>query len=321
MKIQALTHCYVPLNRGGAELMLHEIMRTLAERGHESEVIVTEEGPMGHETEVDGVRVRYVSAAVALREKPDRVVSHLKETAKVLKWSGDRKVHSTVIVHSDHRWILMDLAAGPDTVVFNTQWVRDAVQRRIDFSDRSLVLHPPVDPDRFLTTPGKCVTLVNPIPEKGSEVFYKVAEALPEVPFLVVEGGYERQRQVFRTDLQNVRVQGHTSNMKRDVYSKTKVLMMPSHFESFGMTAVEAAVSGIPVVAAPTPGLLESLGTSGMFLEVSNTQQWIETVSMLTGSEAAWSKASLNASRILDKVESKDKLHLVCDAIEEGRLR
>lgn len=149
MKILAVVHCYLPFNRGGAELMMHQILSALVSDGHEVTVAVTEGGPRGAEVDVDGVRVRYVNPRDEFNKNPDRVITHLKETARVLSWSKPNKVHSTVLVHSDHKWILMDLVQRPDLTVFNTQWVRDSVSKRMSIPLNSCVLHPPVDPARF----------------------------------------------------------------------------------------------------------------------------------------------------------------------------
>jgi glycosyltransferase involved in cell wall biosynthesis len=53
----------------------------------------------------------------------------------------------------------------------------------------------------------------------------------------------------------------------REVYRQTKLLLMPSSYESWGRVAVEAAASGIPTLAAATPGLLEALGDAGTFID------------------------------------------------------
>lgn len=317
MKILAPVHCYLPLNRGGAELMLHRILSRLVEEGHQVTVAVTEDGPRGAELDVDGVRVRYVDLREALSENPDRIVTHLKSTAPALSWRRQTGIPVTVLCHSDHRWIMMDLAKSPDLVVFNTEWVKESVSRRLTLD--SVVLHPPVTPGEIQEIPGDCVTLVNPLPEKGSETFYAVAKALPDVEFLVVEGGYEMERQVF-LNLPNVTRQEHTKDMQRDVYSRTGVLMMPSHFESYGMVAVEAATRGIPVVAAPTPGLLESLGGNATYLEPENHSLWIDAVRLLVSDPRHWGVASTEALRVRDLLEERDNLDRVVDSIIRGRV-
>lgn len=320
MKILALAHCYLPTNRGGAELMLHRILVELVKLGHEVTVAVTEGGLRGAEIDVDGVRVRYTTAKDALRQGPDRVVTHLKNVSVALSWRRQSNVPVTVLVHSDHKWILLDLAKRPDVCVFNTEWVRDSVLKRIDLSDRATVLHPPVEPGPIYEGPGDMVTLVNPLPEKGAATFYAVAKEFRDLHFLVVEGGYEKERQIF-LDLPNVTVQPHTSNMEEDVYQRTGVLTVPSHFESYGMVAVEAATRGIPVVAASTPGLRESLGGNAHYISHSDHGSWGTVVHKLMTDSWYWGMANAEALRVRDLLETRDNLSRVVDSILKGEVQ
>lgn len=88
-----------------------------------------------------------------------------------------------------------------------------------------MVVHPPVEPHRHRTTSGDMVTLINPIPRKGSDVFYALAERMPDTKFLAVEGAYGPQD---IRDLPNVELVRHTTRMREDVWSRTKVLLIPS---------------------------------------------------------------------------------------------
>ena len=58
------------------------------------------------------------------------------------------------------------------------------------------------------------------------------------------------------------------------VWARTGVLLAPSKAEAWGMAAVEALAHGIPVIAHPTPGLVESMGTGAWFLERDDLDQW-----------------------------------------------
>ncbi|WP_460859644.1 glycosyltransferase family protein [Nocardiopsis coralliicola] len=141
----------------------------------------------------------------------------------------------------------------PDLAVFNTEWVREHYRRHrmITPGTETLVVHPPIDGARHRTRPGTHVTLVNLNRDKGGEIFYRLAERMPDVAFMGVVGGHGEQ--VIRTDLANVRIQPHTANARRDIWARTLILLMPSVYESYGMVAVEAAHSGIPTIANPTP--------------------------------------------------------------------
>src|SRR5690606_23963369 len=115
---------------------------------------------------------------------------------------------------------------------------------------------------------------------KGAEIFYDLADRLPDQDFLVVEGGYERARQVY-IEKPNVMFQPNTGDMRGRVYRKTRVLLMPSSYESYGMSADEACVSGIPVVASPIAGLVECLHTAAFHVDLEERDEWYRIVKEL----------------------------------------
>ncbi len=79
--------------------------------------------------------------------------------------------------------------------------------------------------------------------------------------FLGVRGAYGRQVMP-PPRLPNCEVLDSVTGkeMRTHVYGRSRVMLMPSLYESWGRVAVEALASGIPVIAHPTPGLVESLG-------------------------------------------------------------
>jgi glycosyltransferase involved in cell wall biosynthesis len=156
----------------------------------------------------------------------------------------------------------------------------------------SVVVHPPVIAANYATTPGPKVTMVNMTEQKGANVFYGLAYRHPDVDFLAVHGGYGEQ---IIADLPNVEHQRNTADMRGDVYGKTRILLMPSIYESWGRVAVEAACSGIPTIAHPTPGLKESLNGSGIFADRDIPDQWDAALTTLLDGRK-WRKASRLAS-------------------------
>ena len=71
-RIAVLAHYYLPHHRAGAEIMLHELLKPLADRGHQVEVWATDEVEDGV---VDGVTVH---AGTPETVEADVVISHLK---------------------------------------------------------------------------------------------------------------------------------------------------------------------------------------------------------------------------------------------------
>jgi glycosyltransferase involved in cell wall biosynthesis len=120
-----------------------------------------------------------------------------------------------------------------------------------------------VDPD-----PAGCITLINPVPEKGFDLFLELVPRFPGQRFLVVECwplGAEGLAEVERrlAPFPNLELMRRTGEM-RDVYRRTRLLLVPSQLdEAAGRVVVEAQVSGIPVVASERGGLPEMLGQGG----------------------------------------------------------
>jgi glycosyltransferase involved in cell wall biosynthesis len=100
----------------------------------------------------------------------------------------------------------------------------------------------------------------------------KLAKIFPDKKFLGVKGSYDKQ---ITDQPENVEVIPNTPNIL-EVYKKTRVLLMPSQYESWGMTATEAMCSGIPVVCTPTPGLSENCGRAGIYIDPRNAELFDE---------------------------------------------
>jgi len=92
-----------------------------------------------------------------------------------------------------------------------------------------------------------------------------------------VRGDYDHQE---KEQMDNVTFKENTPQIQKQ-YALTKVLLMPSRYESFGRTAIEAAASGIPTIAAPTEGLKESLGSAGIYCDPSDPKAWEEELTKL----------------------------------------
>lgn len=280
MRVAVYLHFYVPYRCAGSETMIHAMVKSLISAGHEVRVFATvlPEAPPYYEYE--GVPV-YVTNVVYGRQqietwRPDVIVSHHDNTDRAASISHKKDIPFVFVMHNDFPETAKKLNMNPDLTVFNTHWMRDKFHPH---AKNHLVVHPPVWADDHKTTPGECVTLVNLNKHKGGEIFYELARRLPDVQFLGVEGGHGEQ--IIRNGLHNVTIQKQTDNMKRDVWKRTKILLMPSIYESYGMAGVEALASGIPVLANPTPGLLESQGDRGLFIDRDDIDMYQETIEWL----------------------------------------
>jgi len=314
MRIVAVVHKYPPVHNAGAEWMLHSILRRHVARG-DSATVVCSARPAGVWS-LDGVNViapANPARIPGLVRKADVVITHLDLTRDAIKATtrhGRPLVH---LVHNDDQLRYHKVRPREAAlVVYNSH----AIARKAKFKARTLVVHPPVRLEDYATTPGRAVTLVNVTQAKGAQTFYAAARALRETPFLGVRGAYGLQ--IARNDSPNVRTIPNTPDMRDEVYAKTRVLLMPSSYESFGRVAIEAAASGIPTIAHPTPGLLEALGDAGIFVDRDDVDGYIATIRELVQDEAAWQAAGARVQVRAEYLERQSEAEL--DELEAALL-
>jgi glycosyltransferase involved in cell wall biosynthesis len=136
---------------------------------------------------------------------------------------------------------------------------------------RCQVLYPAVVAERVRchVRQPRFLTFVSPLPGKGVFIFARLASELhrlrPDIEVQVIEGRGDA-RWLTRTGLditsyKNLRVLPRADD-PRTFYSTTKVLLLPSVWpETFGRTAVEAMLSGIPVLGSDRGSIPEVLAS------------------------------------------------------------
>jgi hypothetical protein len=157
------------------------------------------------------------------------------------------------------------------------------------------ILRPPIDWPTPWPGPdpdGLAVTLVSASAEKGAGLVAELAKRHPDIPFLVVRGGYGAQ--VAMTG-RNVTVLPHGTPMDQ-VWSMTRLLLVPSAEESWGMVAVEAMARGIPVLASRAQGLSECVGPGMPSLDIADPDAWSARLG-LAYDDPSWSDLHIAALR------------------------
>lgn len=145
----------------------------------------------------------------------------------------------------------------------------------------STVVPPLVLPERyFVSGRGDRVLFVNPTAIKGVEIMFALAEACPDIPFLVSESwGLDPRWRAHclqrAASLPNIEWSPPTRDM-RAVYARARTLLMPSLWEeAYGRTVVEAQINAIPVVASNRGALPDTVGAGGILVDAhAPIEQW-----------------------------------------------
>lgn len=163
------------------------------------------------------------------------------------------------------------------------------------------------------------VTLINPCPEKGLTLFWRLAKAAgikrPDITFLAVEGRSSRNQ----LNAKNLDIASESNvwwlpnqNDMGAVYRRTSILVFPSFWqEAAGRVIAEAQLNGIPVLASNRGGIPEQLNGGGFLFDIpvrcksnywavpteSETEPWLDTIIKLTDNDEAYRQASIRARK------------------------
>ena len=284
-----LLHAYVPFWNAGSEVCAHTVNRLLVQKGHEVWV-----GAPGYPYRLyEGVH---------LFDSDDRILLHsLMRYTHVLGTHSYRdkciklaNTYGIAFVDWFHGGTYTKNARNetliPNTnprmwAAFNSSSLMEAHLNVV--TDKTHILRPPVDWHEYEIQSKlhqrKYVTLSNLNENKGGDILIEIAKAAPEIEFLGVRGSYWKQ--IEDPTVENITYIDNTPKIK-EVYAVTKILIMPSIAETWGRTAVEAMSSGIPVIAAPTPGLKECCEDAALFVERSNIDEWVRLIRRLANDQA-----------------------------------
>ncbi|MFB3855035.1 MAG: glycosyltransferase family 4 protein [Vicinamibacterales bacterium] len=107
----------------------------------------------------------------------------------------------------------------------------------------------------------------------------------PEVPRLILAGKIGEASAEVVAEARSPACMGRVSlpgyvpdDDLRELYEMASLLVLPSHDEGFGMTAVEAMAIGVPVVAAARGAMPEVVGEAGILVGSDDPGVWAEAI-------------------------------------------
>ena len=276
MNILVIVELYSHRNKSGGEIYLHHLLKKMKTylKANITVLIPNQEEDKKFEYEEivifeskDKIEKLYSNF-----DSCDLIITQLFLSVKVIKTALKKKKEVMWILHGFHESFEKLMKEDKVIKIFNSENVLKQFQAKVKKQIQNFnILYPYTD---FLTLKEykskeiyrrEYITFINPCDNKGADVVIKLAKRNKDKKFLIVEGGYGLEEQknylsIFRT-LPNCHIIKNTKNILEDIYLKTKIILMPSLYESYGMVSSEASCLGIPIIINRNcEGLKENLG-------------------------------------------------------------
>lgn len=306
MSVVALSHGYPPIWNMGGEVALHRAMRVI--NGEKFALTSTKE-PYTFE----GVNAIQIDTpdVLDINADPNPIAKQLEQlNAHVVIGQNElslpavlaaQKVGaiSIVNVHTPPKYgrTINESMRFSDYAIYNTH----AAAKEWG-EPQAPVLHPPISPlPENIISGGDAYTLLSSLKNKGVEVVLELAKRYPDQRFIIVRSPAEHTHGLPDLEervknLNNVDLYPRVSPEEVIKYFKqTKILLAPSRYETYGMSAIEAAGYGIPSIHVDTVHVREGIGEAAILvppLDINATARGIE-------------KIENNYSKYVDLVRSK----------------
>ena len=153
---------------------------------------------------------------------------------------------------------------------------------------------------------GDCITLINANQNKGQAAFLEMARRMPDRKFLGILPYYgELQVALSTSNVEWIKFDDDIRNILR----RTRILVMPSYYESFGRVAVEAMTNGIPVLyskpaknspypGGSTEGMQAWIAPAGIACDRDNIDEWVRAIASLDDAAAYGFKSDESRAHI-----------------------
>lgn len=318
MTVVALSHGYPPIWNMGGEVSLHRSL--LAVNGRRVVLTATEQ-----DYTFEGIEVKKINTPNVLdvNASPTPIASQLYDLkARVVIAQNELSLPAVLAAEKVGAISVINVHTPPkygkgirygvcyaDYAVYNTE-----TSAREWGEPNALVLHPPINQmPTNIKTNGDAYTVLSSLVNKGVEVVLDLAKMYPDKRFIIVRSPAEPTHGLSNLEeraalLPNVEL--HPRVPPEEVYKyleQTRILLVPSRYETYGMSAIEAAGYGIPTVHVDTPHVREGIGDAAVLVsplsvtETSNGIQLIENDYDLY-SEKARARAEWLANRQIEEM-------------------
>jgi hypothetical protein len=300
-----ILHNYPPVVLAGAEFAAHRINLWLLQHGWKVHVYIV--GNADYPTEFEGVTISCVNNWYNLPIDASTVLlSQLWATRQARTIVDMKRLRYIEFVHyvdntviSPYPWTtrrdFMMVYNSLDTEKRALEiggWLRDVPSVRMS----PIIVPPQITSVR--TDP--YITLVNFSGDKGADVCNACA-LKSDREFVGIAGSHGTQYTPDR-----VTIVPATQDME-SVWAKTRILLIPSKYETWSMVASEALLRGIPVIAADhIPALRENCGDAALYVPREDIHAWLQAMDTIEQNYAEYSEKATHR-----KFDSEDALRKI----------
>jgi hypothetical protein len=297
----------------GGEVSLHRSM--MAVKGER--VVLTNTQA---EYYIDGIRVTQINTPNVLDVKadPGPIAKQLKDlNARVVIAQNELSLPAVLAAQEANAVSIVNVHTPPkygkgiragvcyaDYAVYNTE-----TSARQWGEPGAIVVHPPISPLPEKTAPtGDAYTVLSSLVNKGVEVVLELAKLYPNKRFIIVRSPAEPTHGLSDIEeraslLPNVEL--HPRVHPNDVhkyFEQTRILLVPSKYETYGMSAIEAAGYGIPTVHVDTPHVREGIGDAAVLVSPLSVKETANGIDLIENNYESYSeKARARAEWIQDR--------------------
>lgn len=321
MTLSAFLHGYPPLWSMGGEISTHRTLRTVP-----GSVVFTE---TPEDYTLDGVSVRQITNVTIQGVMTDAkssgasvLFAHSTLSQVTVQAARRLKIPVILAVHAPPRFAadLRKAWSAAKVRLYNTE------AARTEWNDhKGWLLHPPVGKPPMIDSvgPHDALTLTSSLLNKGVTQTLELARLWPDRRFIIMRspahrthGAVDFEDEVAR--LKNVEVWDrlHPDDMNR-LWAETRVLLVPSRYETYGLSALEAAWHGIPSVHVDTIHVREGIGDAARLLSSQTVGELEAAVQEVEQEYGLWSDM---ARTRMEHLAHRERRELAAFALGVARL-
>jgi len=289
----------------GGEMSTHRTLRTLP-----GSVVFTDTREGYH---YEGISVMPMTGSIkadAESALASILFGHSTLSLDTVKAARRLNLPSILAVHAPPRFgaDLRRAQSSATVRLYNTEVARQEWR-----DPKGWLLHPPVGIPSELPVPEgphDALTLTSSLLNKGAGRVLELAKRRYDQRFIIVEspahdthGAPDFWDQAGRLDNVEVWPRLHPDEMGR-LWAETKVLLVPSRYETYGLAALEAAWHRIPSVHVDTPHVREGIGTAARLLRTTRIDELDDALTEVELEHDVWAKRAYDRVSSLAERES-----------------